>query len=98
MTEWVKFSLSQGQVLAVKQNVTCNAPYASRISLGFACDLADQDRRFREAPDVLREIDALEGIIPPPSTKPAEHFKHPPLHPFWHKHFCTSRHFMTNLG
>jgi hypothetical protein len=25
-------------------------------------------------------------------------FKHPPLHPFWHKHFYTSGHFWPNIG
>jgi len=96
MTEWVKFSLSSQQVKAFKECVTCNAPYASRISLGFAYDLASLNKLFRETPDILRELDSLEGITPNISTKPAAQFEHPPLHPFWHKHFYSSRHQIRN--
>jgi hypothetical protein len=100
MSEWVKLSLSLEQIRAFKEYVTCNARYASRMSLGFAYDLADRDRRFREAHEILRQLDNLEGILPiaHSSTKEAKKFKHAPLHPFWHKHFYSSRHFWRNIG
>jgi hypothetical protein len=95
MSDWVKLSLSAEQVNAFKQCVTCNAPYSSRVSCVYS--IALRDKLYREAPDILRELDILEGILPPfadkktkhSSTKKAERFKHPPLHPFWHKHFYT---------
>jgi hypothetical protein len=31
-------------------------------------------------------------------TKAEEQFKHPPLHPFWHKHFSAPRHLVRNIG
>ncbi len=31
-------------------------------------------------------------------TKAKEQFKHPPLYPFWHKHFSTPRHLLRNIG
>jgi hypothetical protein len=48
--------------MAVKKRATCNAPYASRVSLGFAYSLALRDKLHGEAPDILRELDILEGI------------------------------------
>jgi hypothetical protein len=98
MPEWVKRSLSLDQVRNIKEYVTHKAPYASRVSLGFAVGLAQLDEKFREGLDILRELDALEGLIPNSSTKEAAPLKWPPLRQFWHKHFFTSRHLIRNIG
>ena len=82
MPEWVKRSLSLDQVRNIKEYVTHKAPYASRVSLGFAVGLAQLDEKFREGLDILRELDAVEELIPNSSTKEAAPLKWPPLRQF----------------
>ncbi len=98
MPEMSKLSLSLDQVRSFKEFVTCKAPYANRVSLGFAYGLALLDKQFREGPDILRELDVLEGLISHSSIKEATQFKRQPLHPFWHRHFSTARHLIRNIG
>jgi len=91
-------SLSLDQVRAIKRHATRDAAYADRVSLGFAVALAQLGEALGEDLDVLHEIDTLEGLASSSSTKESTQFKHPPLHPFWHKHFSTARHLMRNMG
>jgi hypothetical protein len=98
MLQMERVSLTLEQVVAIKIYATRGASYADRVSLGFAVALDRLGKQFGEDYDVCREIDALEGLSPHSSTKSPTQFKRPPLHPFWHKHFSTSRHLMRNVG
>jgi hypothetical protein len=98
MSQMERVSLTLEQVVAIKRYATRGAPYADRVSLGFAVALDRLGKQFGEDYDVSREIDALEGLSPHSSTKRPTQFKRPPLRPFWHKHFSTSRHLMRNVG
>lgn len=91
-------SCSLDEVRAFKKDATCNASYANRVSLGFAMALVQLEGTQGENHCVLHEINVLEGLAPPSSTKEPTQFKRPPLHPFWHKHFSTARHLMRNMG
>ena len=91
-------SLSMDQVTAVKRAATHEAPYADRVSLGFAIALSGIGKLRGEDYDILHEISVLEGFSSNSSTKDAAQFKKPPLHPFWHKHFSTARHTIRNIG
>jgi hypothetical protein len=93
-----RVSLSMDQVKAIKRAATRDAPYADRVSLGFAVALDALRKQLREDYDVLREIDVLEGLSSNSSTKKPTQFERPPLHPFWHKHFSTARHLIRNVG
>lgn len=89
-------SLSLEEISTIKHCLVDGASYADRISLGFAFQLAQIQRHFGEERVVLNEIEVLEGITGNSMTKHASQFKHPPLHPFWHKHFSTRRHLLRN--
>ena len=93
-----RVSLSLDEVGAIKKCATRNAAYADRVSLGFAFALAQLGEAVGEDHAVLHEISVLEGLASNSSTKEFTQFKHPPLHPFWHKHFSTARHLMRNVG
>jgi hypothetical protein len=93
-----RVSLSLDQVKAIKRATTCDAPYADRVSLGFAVALDRLGKALGEHYDVIREIDVLEGLASNSSTKPPAPFRRPPLHPFWHQHFSTARHLIRNVG
>lgn len=88
-------SLTLDQVAQLKLELLRGAPYASRVSFGLAMRLM---RHPNERQAVLREIDALEGLRPETTTKPAEQFKHAPLAPLWHTHFFSPRHLPRNVG
>jgi hypothetical protein len=92
------FSLTLDQVMAIKRVATRDAPYADRVSLGFASALDQIRGRLGEDYDVLREMDVLEGLASSSSAKEPTQFKRLPLHPFWHKHFSTARHLIRNIG
>jgi hypothetical protein len=98
MTELVTASFSREELHAIKVVVTDSRPYADRISFAFAVRLFEMRSGLREQALVIDELDALEGLRPPLQTKPAEQFKHPPLHPLWHKHFSAPRHANRNIG
>ena len=85
------------EVTAFKRLVTGDASFADRISLGFAMQLVWLQQTTRDDQGALLEIQHLEQGVPT-TTKPAEQFKHKPLHPFWHKHFFSSRHLLFNAG
>ena len=93
-----RVSLSLDEVRAIKKYATRDAAYADRVSLGFAFALARLGEALGEDHDVLHEINVLEALASNSSTKESTQFKHPPLHPFWHKHFSTARHLMRNMG
>ncbi|QXX75027.1 hypothetical protein [Methylovirgula sp. HY1] len=98
MPEMCQLSLSLDEVRSIKEQVTHGASYAGRISIGFAIRLIQLREKFGEDHQVLHEIDVLEGLARNSySTKEATQFR-PPLHPFWHKHFATSRHTIRNMG
>ena len=91
-------NLSLDEVRAIKKCATGDAAYADRVSLGFAFALARLGEALGEDHDVFHEMNVLEGLASNSSTKEFTQFKHPPLHPFWHKHFSTARHLMRNMG
>jgi hypothetical protein len=88
-------SLTLEQIAELKLEILLHAPYTSRTSLGLALRLVEHPNDIAA---VLREIDALEGVKPETTVKCAEQFKHPPLFPFWHKHYFASRHALRNVG
>lgn len=91
-----KVSLTLEQLAQLKSEVLLQAPYASRVSFGLVVRLVTTGDMM----PVLREIDALEGLKPATTVKggEGEQFRHPPLFPFWHKHYFTSRHVLRNIG
>lgn len=91
-------SFTLDEIRAIKKAIAYDAPYAERISLGFAFQLFTIKQSLGEDHVVLREIDVLEGVAVGTSTKEAERFKRAPLHPFWHKHFSSPRHLYKNIG
>lgn len=90
----VKVSLTLEQLVQLKSEVLLQAPYASRVSLGLLFRLITTGDTL----PVLREIDALEGLKPRTTVKDSQPFKYPPLFPFWHAHYFTSRHVLRNIG
>lgn len=93
-----RVSLSLDEVKVIERRVTGDAPYAERVSLGFAVSLACLGTERGEDHHVLHEINVLEGLASNSSTKEPTQFRRPPLHPFWHKHFSTPRHLTRNMG
>lgn len=91
----LKVSFTREQMEVLKREACNQAPYALRLSLPLAIRLGMQSS---EAGSILREIDALEGLRPSTTVKAPSQFRHLPLHPFWHKHFFTSRHAMRNAA
>ncbi|WP_439407962.1 hypothetical protein ACNJX9_04570 [Bradyrhizobium sp. DASA03076] len=91
-----KVSLTLEQLAQLKSEVLPQAPYVSRVSFGLIVRLVTTGDMM----PVLREIDALESLKLPTTVKgeEGEQFKHPPLFPFWHKHYFTSRHVLRNIG
>ncbi|MHC2255938.1 hypothetical protein ACVILK_005630 [Bradyrhizobium embrapense] len=90
----VKVSWTLEQLAQLKSEVLLEAPYASRVSFGMVIRLTTTG----DLMPVLREIDALEGLKPKTTLKDPQPFKYPPLFPFWHAHYFTSRHIMRNVG
>jgi hypothetical protein len=72
--------------------------FADRISLSFAVRVLSIKADLKEDHFVLYEIDCLEGFRSPLKTKPEEQFRHPPLHPLWHKHYSAPRHLPKNIA
>jgi hypothetical protein len=97
VSEVTKFSLNVEEVTKLRDFVTYGAPYAPRLSLGLVFRLLQMREESGEDHEVLREIDALKGLVPPSSTKEPEQFRRS-LYPFWHKHFSTPRHLIRNSG
>lgn len=93
---WVSFSDQKRRT--IKSRITGRRSYANRISFAFATRLFMLKARLREDHYVLDELDYLEGLSPRSRTKMEEQFRHPPLNPFWHKHFSAPRHFIRNIG
>lgn len=77
--------------------LTEQVPYAARVSRGFAATLDKYREETGNEHNVLFEIDHLERGVRT-STKPLVQFKHPPLNPFWHKHFHAPQHMLRNVG
>ncbi len=89
-----KLSVTLKQLTHLKSEVLLGAPYASRVSFGLLFRLVMTD----DTVPVLRQIDALEGRRPLSTSKQPAPFKHPPLAPFWHAHYFSSRHTLRNIG
>lgn len=98
MGEMAKVSFDKDQISVVKRALVNNRPYADRMSLAFAVRLLCVKTDLREDPFVLDEVDYLEALCSRSRTKREEQFRHPPLHPFWHKHYSAPRHFWKNIG
>ena len=90
-------SFSLEEWAAIKRAVADNAPYADRISIGLAVRLSLSQHQ-PDRLDVLREINALEGLRPETNTNGPAPFKHAPLAPLWHTHFFRPRHVLRNIG
>ncbi|WP_428246280.1 hypothetical protein [Ferrovibrio sp.] len=91
-------SLDAEQQRQLKRLVLEDRPYIDRVSLSF-CLLLLEIRRSRNEDDIIiMEMDALEGLAPSSTRRPADMFLHPPLTPLWHKHVFMPRHVVGNLG
>ena len=97
MDEMKRVGFSMDEIKAIKRALVGDRPYADRISLGFAARLLLIKNDLKEDHFVLDEIDHLEGFRPGSKTKGEEQFLHPPLHPFWHKHYSAPRHLLRNI-
>ncbi len=93
----VKVSFDKDQISAIKRALFNDRRCADRISLSFAVRFLNVKTVLKEDHFVLGEIDYLEGIGPQLKTKREEPFRHPPLLPFWHKHYSAPRHFLKNV-
>lgn len=93
---WI--SLDREEVDAIKRAVMRDHPCWRRISFGFCVRLAILQNISRDQHYVLDEIDYLEGLRSCFHTKEATQFYHPPLFPFWHKHWSALRHLLKNIG
>lgn len=94
--ELAKISLSFDELAVLKKAATRERPYAQRLSAGLIIRLLTTARD--DAPFVLDGIDGLEGLRVSRNVKSASQFRHPPLHPLWHKHFFAPRHMIRNIG
>jgi hypothetical protein len=94
----VKVSFDRDQLRAIKCAAMNDRSFVDRVSLSFAVRLLSIKTGLREDHFVLDEIDYLEGFRSPLKTKPEEQFRHPPLHPFWHKHYSAPRHLLKNIA
>jgi len=91
-------SLDVDQQRQLKRLVLEDRPYIDRVSVGL-CLLLLQIRQARnEDGIIIMEMDALEGLAPTSTRRPASKFLHPPLAPLWHKHVFMPRHVVSNLG
>ncbi len=90
-------SLTVDQIDEFKRSVLGDAPFVQRVSIVLAITVATLRQRTGEDFEVIQEIEHLESGLPT-SSKPAEPFRHPPLHRFSHKHYVTGRHFFRNIG
>jgi len=97
MSEMVKVSFDKDQISAIKRALFNDRRCADRISLSFAVRFLNVETVLKEDRFVLGEIDYLEGIGPQLKTKREEQFRHPPLSPFWHKHYSAPRHLFKNV-
>jgi hypothetical protein len=93
----VKVSFDKDQISAIKRALFNDRRCADRISLSFAVRFLNVKTVLKEDHFVLGEIDYLEGIGPQLKTKREEQFRHPPLLPFWHKHYSVPRHLLKNV-
>lgn len=98
MSGMASASFSSDEQHAIKYGVTNGRPYAHRISFAFATRLFMIKTGLREDHLILDEMDYLEGLRSLSKTKKEEQFRHPPLHPFWHKHYSAPRHVLRNIG
>jgi hypothetical protein len=98
MGEMMNASLSSEQVSKLKRRATGGRPYADRISLQLAYRLVLIANGLGEDHLVIDELDCLEGLRSHSRTNPEAQFKHPPLHPLWHKHYSAARHMPRNLS
>lgn len=92
-----RISLDQNQLDELKRKWTRERPYSSRVSAALAFRLVTQQVPPLDPFSILAEMDYLEGLRTTSLTKPEQQFRHPPLFPFWHKHFYSARHIVTNL-
>lgn len=87
----------EGLADEIKRRALRERPYADRVGLAFALSLESSLLTRGPYFQILRELDFLEGIYETSCAVAATQFKHPPLYPFWHKHFTTARHIPNNL-
>ena len=90
-------SLDKEQLRLMKKQAVRERNYADRISVAFAFRLLGITSDSLDVFSVLDELDYLEGIASASKTKAERAFKHPPLIPFWHKHFASARHVASNI-
>jgi hypothetical protein len=93
----VPITFTLAQMAELKREVLPDAPYASRTSFALVLRLVAHSNDLTA---VRRELDALEGLAPVTAAKRKEgdQFKDPPLFPFSHKHYFTSRHTLRSVG
>lgn len=92
---WI--SLSRDEMGTIKRQILMDRPYADRVSFALAVRISGMPARGLDSFSVLDELDFLEGYRPVSCAVAATQFKHPPLFPFWHKHFWSARHILRNL-
>lgn len=82
----------------LKQDSCQERPYWPRVSLCMAVQLYGRHYGRDDYYPILDELDALEGRWRRRSTKEEAQFKCAPLAPFYHKHYFSAKHMVTNLG
>lgn len=98
MSELAHASFSLNELSNIKRNMTNDRPYADRFSFGFVVNLLQLKMKQNEDHLVLDEVDHLEGLRSHTQTRVEEQFRHPPLCPWWHKHFSAPRHIPRNIA
>lgn len=92
---WV--NLSRDEMGILKRQILMDRPYADRVSFAMAVRISGMPARGLDSFAVFDELDFLEGRRSVSCSVAATQFKHPPLFPFWHKHFWSARHIARNL-
>lgn len=92
---WI--NLSRAEMDTLKRQILMDRPYSGRVSFAMAVRISGMPARGLDSFAVLDELDFLEGHRPVSCSVAATQFKHPPLFPFWHKHFWSARHILRNL-
>src|SRR5947209_7025654 len=97
ISELAKISFTREQAAALKHYIMMDSDVAERVSLGLAIRLATSIAEIGEDFVIRAQIMRLERNETG-GTKVSTQFRHPPLHPFWHQHFSSTRHTVRNIG
>lgn len=96
--EMDSISLDKMQQSFLKNEAVRYKPYAERISIALAFKLLSPSNPRFNPFSVIDEMDYLEGLHIATKTKPESQFRKKPLYPFWHKHYFSAQHLITNIN